>query len=136
MSDFFYSLAGISFIALWIGIIKPSLVIKWGDIKTRKKVFLFFGLPFIIFGFIACSFENDKPNNEEKISISTEKETKSTRTKQGKIKIITNVKFSKMEKDIANSNLTKKQIINEYGDPLHDLKYYYPKYDGLVKSQD
>src|SRR6056297_1560874 len=44
---FFISL--ISFLALIIGLIKPSLVIRWRNNKNRKKVLIYYGFSMIIF---------------------------------------------------------------------------------------
>lgn len=39
----------LSFIAIIIGLIKPGLVIRWGEKRTRLRAFLIYGLCTIIF---------------------------------------------------------------------------------------
>lgn len=61
MGGLFAVIILVSFIAIILGLIKPKLVIYWGDQtkKTRGKVFLYYGISFllsiIILGFIPSS---------------------------------------------------------------------------------
>lgn len=51
MDDLFLVLMLISFKALFVGLIKPSTVIKWGEIRDKKKV-LYTYIPAILIFFI------------------------------------------------------------------------------------
>lgn len=70
LSSLTFLLFSISLILLIIGLIKPSVVIRWGKIKTRKRVLLFFGLPllisFIIFGIIGGQIEQQQEEQQQK----------------------------------------------------------------------
>lgn len=48
MEDILAFLGFIAFLFLIIGLIKPSLVIRWGNKKTRGRVLLIFGITFFI----------------------------------------------------------------------------------------
>lgn len=54
MDMLFFLLFVLSIIALIIGIIKPDLVVRWGEVekRNRKNVFKFYGLAIIIFFFL------------------------------------------------------------------------------------
>ncbi|MGB8954444.1 MAG: thermonuclease family protein [Tumebacillaceae bacterium] len=48
MNNLFLLLFLVCFAALLVGIVKPSLVIRWGTSRTRKKVFSYYGIGLII----------------------------------------------------------------------------------------
>ena len=47
MYDVVVGLGGIVLVALIIGMIKPSLVIRWGETRNRWRVLLVYGVAFI-----------------------------------------------------------------------------------------
>ncbi len=49
---FLQFLTGIVLIVLIVGLVKPELVIRWGLVKTRKRVLLVYGVPLIILSVI------------------------------------------------------------------------------------
>ncbi len=62
MDNLFTALALCSLIALLLGLIKPSLVVRWGK-KSRGRAFLYYGLMFIIF--IALLGALDTPTHKK-----------------------------------------------------------------------
>jgi len=66
MDDLFLVLFFISILALFIGLINPNIVVRWGKNKTRGKVLLYYGLCsvlfLIIFGIIAESEYYERGN--------------------------------------------------------------------------
>ena len=53
MYDVLISLGGIAMVALIIGLIKPSLVIRWGETRNRWRVLLVYGVAIIAFSMAA-----------------------------------------------------------------------------------
>lgn len=53
MYDVLLSLGGIAMVALIIGLIKPSLVIRWGETRNRWRVLLVYGVAIIAFSMAA-----------------------------------------------------------------------------------
>ena len=49
MFSLFSVLLFLSFWLMIIGLIRPNLIVRWGEKKTRKRVMLYYGLPFVIF---------------------------------------------------------------------------------------
>jgi len=60
MQDLFGALFLISFILLVIGLIRPSIVIRWGKNRTRKRVALIFGIASLAF-FILIGITAEPP---------------------------------------------------------------------------
>lgn len=52
LDDIFLLLGIISLLLMILGIIKPNLVLRWGNKKTRKRVLRWYGLSFIIFSIL------------------------------------------------------------------------------------
>lgn len=50
----------VAIIAFVLGLFKPDLVIRWDTEKTRKKVFIYFGVPFLLLGAIVGSLNKEK----------------------------------------------------------------------------
>ena len=46
-------LAGIAFIAMIVGLIRPELVLRWGEKRTRERVLLYYGIGAIVLGGLA-----------------------------------------------------------------------------------
>jgi len=71
----FFLFAFFAFIALVIGLIKPNIVIKWGDKKTRKHVVLIYGtaiLVFFVLSVITFSPIEKKPLDENQMATKPE----------------------------------------------------------------
>lgn len=68
----------ICIICLIIGIIKPSIVIRWGEKRNRKKVFLYYGLgiviSFILFGVTIPKTANTGNNKVENTNNDTQED--------------------------------------------------------------
>lgn len=75
MDNLFLLLSLVSIIALVIGLIKPELVVRWGnqEKKNRKSVLKVYGLAIIAF-FILFSITTPSSNNEEVAEAETELE--------------------------------------------------------------
>lgn len=75
MDNLFLLLSLVSIIALVIGLIKPELVVRWGnpEKKNRKSVLKVYGLAIIAF-FILFSITTPSSNNEEVAEVETELE--------------------------------------------------------------
>lgn len=59
MVTFFEFLSAAAFFIMIIGLIKPDLVIRWGTIKTRKRVILIYGLSWIALIVISSGLKDD-----------------------------------------------------------------------------
>ena len=46
-------LAGIAFITMIVGLIRPELVLRWGEKRTRERVLLYYGIGAIVLGGLA-----------------------------------------------------------------------------------
>ena len=55
MSTLFGLLSFVAFVGLFIGLFKPNLVVRWGEKRTRGKVFLYYGISFLIFAMIGSA---------------------------------------------------------------------------------
>ena len=75
MDNLFLLLFLVSIVALIVGLIKPELVIRWGnqEKKNRKSVLKVYGLAIIAF-FILFSITTPSSNNEEVAEVEKEKE--------------------------------------------------------------
>ena len=91
------------FIAFILGMIKPSLVMRWGKEKTRKKMFVYYGIPFLILFVIIGIFGKPKEIKENQLivekaaeekTISIEKQKEKDESK--KIAIIENFTANKL----------------------------------------
>ncbi len=94
MDNLFLLLLLLSFLALVIGIIKPNLVIRWGNIekRNRKNVFKFYGLSVIIFFILfGMSIPSTETSNSEDDTIKIEQkrneEKQSKREEETKVEI-------------------------------------------------
>jgi len=76
----FFLFAFFAFIALVVGLIKPNIVIKWGEKKTRKHVVLIYGTAFLIFFVLFTITISSKP--EEQGQIETSQTTVSSNSKE------------------------------------------------------
>lgn len=75
MNDLFLLLSLLSVVALVVGIIKPSIVIRWGDedTKNRKSVLKYYGIGIIVF-FILFGITIPEEDDVEKAEIENEEE--------------------------------------------------------------
>lgn len=75
MDNLFLLLFLVSIVALVVGLIKPELVVRWGnpEKKNRKSVLKVYGLAIIAF-FILFSITTPSSNNEEVAEVETELE--------------------------------------------------------------
>ena len=73
MSNFFIVLFIICFISFWVGMVKPSLVVRWGAKRSRRRVALYYGLGAIIFMLIGGATAP-----AQSASLSTTPKTKTT----------------------------------------------------------
>lgn len=64
MEDLFAILLLLSITALFVGLINPKIVIRWGDKKTRGKVLLYYGLGTILF-FVLFGISSDSTKESE-----------------------------------------------------------------------
>lgn len=109
MQDLFVFLVLICFLLFLLGLINPKWVLVWGKEKTRKKVGIYFGIPFFVFFLLfTFSLPNDEQENKtvtiENINvINTENNEYSERT----------VFSSDMTEDEFFSLLKKDDLYNE-----------------------
>ncbi|MFM9329407.1 hypothetical protein [Paenibacillus mesotrionivorans] len=84
MSALFGLLLFVCFITLIIGLIKPSIVFKWGQLekRTRGKVFLYYGLTLIVL-FIVTIATAPEIENESKATVAKAEQTVSPSTDAG-----------------------------------------------------
>jgi hypothetical protein len=68
MSAFFGFLFFISFILLIIGLIKPNWVVFWKKEKSRKQVFIGYGIAIVVFFWISIVFVDNWENGKEAFS--------------------------------------------------------------------
>lgn len=57
ISSFLALLFVIAFIAIFVGLIRPTLVIHWGEKRTRGRVLLYYGVGLIILGILGPKLE-------------------------------------------------------------------------------
>jgi hypothetical protein len=84
METLFAFLAFVSFLALLVGLVRPSLVLRWGKNITRGRVALYYGIAFIFFAIIGSNINGPfttspshiytKSGNEEQRAESTGKQ--------------------------------------------------------------
>lgn len=114
MDNVFLILFFLSVIALIVGLIKPSMVIKWGEEKNvnRKNVLKYYGLSMVVFFILTGVFaktpenediakktDNTTSQNEEKVKIKEEEE-KFKILEEDKSFIVKNyADFTDLEKD-------------------------------------
>ena len=65
MSDFLAFLSLICLIALVVGLVKPSLVVRWGEKRTRLRAFMIYGGLLIVFAVLGSAMTSP----EEKAAI-------------------------------------------------------------------
>ena len=70
MSNLFAFLIPVSFIALIVGLIKPALVVRWGEKRGRKQVLKYYGLSFILFTVLTAV---TAPDTEQEIANNSQK---------------------------------------------------------------
>ena len=58
-------LAGIAFIATIVGLIRPSLVIRWSEKRTRGRVLLYYGIGALVLGSLADTVMPDEVREEQ-----------------------------------------------------------------------
>ena len=102
----------IVFITFILGLIKPSLVIRWNTEKNRKKVFIYYGIPFLLLAAVVGSL-NKKKSTEEHF-----KDATYLSTSLEKVAAVANRHgfihhFSKKTLCIENSNWTKHSYFQE-----------------------
>ena len=92
MNDLFFILFLVSLLALPIGLVKPSLVLKWlpAGKRNRKSVAMYFGLStvlfFILFGVTVPSTDESVANNTEIEEQSTKNEPAPDATEEEPVK--------------------------------------------------
>ena len=52
ISELLRLISGIAFIVLVVGLIRPSLVVHWGEKRTRGRVLLYYGVGFFVLGIL------------------------------------------------------------------------------------
>ena len=77
MSDFLAFLSLICLIALVVGLVKPSLVVRWGEKRTRLRAFMIYGGLLIVFAVLGSAMTSP----EEKAA-RAEQEAKAAAEKQ------------------------------------------------------
>ena len=60
MSSFLALLFVIAFIAIFVGLIRPTLVIHWGEKRTRGRVLLYYGVGLIVLGILGPALEPEE----------------------------------------------------------------------------
>lgn len=58
-------LAGIAFIATIVGLIRPSLVVRWSEKRTRGRVLLYYGIGALVLGSLADMVMPDEVREEQ-----------------------------------------------------------------------
>ena len=58
-------LAGIAFIATIVGLIRPSLVVRWSEKRTRGRVLLYYGIGALVLGSLADTVMPDEVREEQ-----------------------------------------------------------------------
>lgn len=88
MYDVLLTLGGIAMIAFMIGMIKPSLVIYWGETKNRWRVALVYGIAIVAFSMAAqavISPEVKAKQEQEKAIAAQQKQEKEQAEAQAKL---------------------------------------------------
>lgn len=70
MASLFLLLFLISIFLLIIGLVKPSLVLKWGKTRGRGQVLIFYGIAIIVFFVLICVFappQSDEAKEEKQV---------------------------------------------------------------------
>ena len=77
MSDFLAFLSLICLIALVVGLVKPSLVVRWGEKRTRLRAFMIYGgllIDFAVLGSAMTSPEEKAARAEQEAKAAAEKQ--------------------------------------------------------------
>ena len=85
MNGIFFLLLVLSFISLVIGLIKPCWILRWGEVKSRKRVLIIFGSISIIFFALTIAF-SPSSISEQKQQTTSEKIVQSEGGKISKLK--------------------------------------------------
>ena len=81
-------LAGIAFIATIVGLIRPSLVVRWSEKRTRGRVLLYYGIGALVLGSLADTVMPDEVREEqEQARLEQEKKQEQARLKPAREKL-------------------------------------------------
>lgn len=127
MDNLFLLLFLVSIVALIVGLIKPELVIRWGnqEKKNRKSVLKVYGLAIIAF-FILFSITTPSSNNEEVAEVEKEKEVEEeVEEKEVKEKEVKEKDEVEEEDEVNQEDLEQLFLITMKGnfDGLADVTY-------------
>ncbi len=81
MTEFFLLLVFLVLVALFVGLIKPSLVIRWGDPekRTRGKVLKTYLIAFVVFFALGVAFDDSgKPTSDKPAATSSQEAASSS----------------------------------------------------------
>lgn len=121
MEGLFVLLFLISLVALLIGLINPKIVVKWGNKRTRAKVFLYYGLSmvifFILFGITHEALEKGKNGESEEKRISRETQKMSVEKKQGE----SSEKQAKIQPPNLKVNYPTNIILDRAYEMIHNI---------------
>lgn len=107
MITFLGLLSLLLFIALIVGLVKPSIILKWDKSPSRIKVFGYWFLSCIILGFLGVAFEDKEELAKNKIESA--------------------------QKLISENNFTK---VNESLNTIEKENKYYSEAQGLIRKSD
>ena len=75
-------LAGIAFIAMIVGLIRPELVVRWGEKRTRGRVLLYYGVGAIVLSFLSDTVMPDEVREkQEQARLERERQEEQARLK-------------------------------------------------------
>ena len=73
-------LSSIVALAIIVGLIRPSLVVRWGEKRTRGRVLLYYGIGFMVLGSLAVTVMPDEVREErEQARLEQEREREQAR---------------------------------------------------------
>ena len=115
MQNFFGILFLLTFLALIVGLVKPSLVIRWGEIKTRGRVLLVYGVSMFIFMMLTGATAPElTPEQKQAKEIAKQQEVVTASAKQAQDEIAKKAKAEKEAKEQAEKNKPKLELIEHH----------------------
>ena len=76
-------LVSITFLVIIIGLIRPSLVVRWGEKRTRGRVLLYYGIGAMVLGSLASAVMPDEVREkQEQARLEQEREKEQARLEQ------------------------------------------------------
>ena len=76
-------LAGIAFLAMIVGLIRPELVLRWGEKRTRERVLLYYGIGAMVISMMASiAMPDEVREDQEQARLERERQEEQARLEQ------------------------------------------------------